>query len=512
MVEKYNKVSAIGDGNCAFNAFILGLCEEDTLNNIEKVMQSEGKDADAHLQTFIELASEVLGVKPPNFATLKGELIRLREEVPEQLQVQLAPIMRQIACDQLMQDEECKQSTKAALTSAFWVDALPGAPRVDRDDIFNRHQFIKNKFAKIKSATPPPRQLEREDRNTYLDREDVKQWQEARIKELNIWWEEEGYGQFINGMRNHAVYAGDLELAQLGQYFRVNLELSSPVLEPRDLYRDNGKVPVGLVSNHSEDTRFELYNRGVVDHIVGDHQQFLSLRLANEGLTRRLDCVPDYNKVSAHIKNHQGELRDTEVPKGLSEECLAELKQRGVISLKTDPNTSARYYIFALGKEAAERRIKKFSPDNLRSSILQYSKTEALPTVRLHHEHDHWSFMQKAKADNTLEAAAGDNRVKRHAEPALMERLRKGDFADAPNKWARFVAAEKAKLEAERKPSAAAKPDDPEKTVDYQLGEKTTVKVTKEEQIAYDEQYAKKLQQEEYQAYLEEQRNTRRPK
>lgn len=155
MPTGYVRESAIGDGNCAFNAFILGLCQRDTLDRIEKIMQSEKKEIDEALSKFIEQASESLGVLPANFITLKKELLRLRDTDPRKLQKALAPIMRNLACDLLEEPPYGPKSLEQSLLSAYDGFINPGAVGVVRDDVFSVHQFIKNKFSKLPS---PPKQ------------------------------------------------------------------------------------------------------------------------------------------------------------------------------------------------------------------------------------------------------------------------------------------------------------------------------------------------------------------
>lgn len=513
MPTSYVRVSAKGDGNCAFNAFILGLCQPDTLNQIERVFKSEKQNIEIALQRFIKKASEILEVTPENFVTLKNELLRLRQNEPEKLQKKLAPILRNLACDLLLKDTTKQENLGVSLLSAYDGFINPGARGVVEDDVFLVHPFIREKFQELKDMTPRLPESE----------EDLA---------LTIWWRKAGYTKFIAEMRRNAENSGDIELAPLAQYFRLSLQVTRQDRFTYQMYRDYGSLPATVVLDLNEKTREDLYNRGIVDHPSNPEQKQLPLNLDRETLDRRLGAVPDHKTVLAYIESQPEQMKETPVPRTWSTECLDELKERGIICSASEAHGTLK---FNMNKEAARNGCIAL-PAPVCAAILSHSRKEPLPEVLLVNDNAiHWDFMQPDKTtspdikpskmsrndekesypfDELFELPDNDH----HEEKALSNKpvqtyekqlltLLKDKLADYKgegNKWERWVKQEITKLEQKTEhPLIENTPPVPGKEVEYTLSEDKKIKMSIDEQIKRDEEYAKKLQSEEYEGMME---------
>src|SRR5689334_5053960 len=117
--SKFNILPTIGDGNCAFNAFVLALCEPSMLDQIEKKHQDNGWDIDNELKEFIAQASAALGLLPEgdnfNWAELKAELLRLGQLDLRELQLKLAPVLRAGAAERCAAADYCDNTIDALL-------------------------------------------------------------------------------------------------------------------------------------------------------------------------------------------------------------------------------------------------------------------------------------------------------------------------------------------------------------------------------------------------------------
>ncbi len=225
--------------NCAFNAFLLGLCEPQVLNHLA-IENPEQK-----LAAFIEMLKTALryslgkNLSEFTWEQLKEELIKYKKQHPKTCQEDLGPHLRKLAIDLARKDAFYPDATWNVLSGAFDM-FVQG--RESGDDIFLRHPFIKQKFIALKSQPNPSIALEN-------------------------WWRQEGCKNFLTAMEakgpNAEGYlAGDLELAQLARYFGVNLKIhvknvSRPYM--LDALIDHGFLSLDVV------TKYQLDQRGISD-------------------------------------------------------------------------------------------------------------------------------------------------------------------------------------------------------------------------------------------------------
>jgi len=269
--RKYQEV-ALGDNNCAFNAFLLGLCEQDVLNNIEANIGLANIDkpkAQGGLREFITDIGTALGLSGDDlkWVNIKDRLIQLKKEGKDgvKLQQKLQQPLREFSAKQARLDntyadrtwnsvsngftDYVRKELKATSPTASFTDA--GMP----DDVFlpqfkdTKFQEILEKYAEIESkklpthitkVTPatPPRTLfkvkDRGDANIALNQIINSPGAQA---ELEGWWknatrtEKSGCGQFIDKMAKDKQLAGDLELGLLAKYLGVNFEVENILRE-----------------------------------------------------------------------------------------------------------------------------------------------------------------------------------------------------------------------------------------------------------------------------------------
>ncbi len=99
-LERLNRVKekTLGQGNCAYHAFALGLCHSSVLNLIEKRLLERQISPDKRFKRFIHLAANALGVAV-EWKAVKERLLYLRIYDKELLQTQLAPVLRNLSID-----------------------------------------------------------------------------------------------------------------------------------------------------------------------------------------------------------------------------------------------------------------------------------------------------------------------------------------------------------------------------------------------------------------------------
>lgn len=215
---------ALGDGNCAYNAFILALTEPGVLDQIERYLVHQGRDPNIVFEQFIIKTAYLFHPQPYNFATIKKALLEARGRNKIMLQKQLAPVLRKLAIDLIEQEyrdgnREYLNGTQAGLIAAFrqYVKHRfnPNIP-ID-DDIFIEHDFIKRSFEKCVN---------------YLMRHDNNEENLNHCVELlKKWWARKGHKRFLYEMRKNRICSGDMELARLAKYFHVPLNVVSQNVE-----------------------------------------------------------------------------------------------------------------------------------------------------------------------------------------------------------------------------------------------------------------------------------------
>lgn len=384
------KESTIGQGNCAFNAFTLALCDPSVLSQIERSLHAANEHPDERFNQFIHSASESLRVAA-NWAAVRKELLRLREVDKHQLQNKIAPILRQLSIDIAVYSPDAvflKSQTVVQLVSAYsdYQRNKLGKQVTSTDDIFSRHSYITDKFYEV-----------------YYGKEKDKL---QRKKIIENWWWNEGYDRFLNEMRSDGVWAGDIELARLAKYFNVVLEVIPDEGFLYNIHGDYGYFPfldddIGsmIPRNDRSDIIEMLRSRMIIEHGHEHvHVSGINFSMANLwSIIRRLEKIPNCKQVMEFISQHP-QLKGVMVPKQWPRACMDELIQRNVIGR----HNNGKDYIFSIPANDAMLRINEIPHCRAVSDICQkYFK--ALPTLVLHKSPDHWSNTLKIISPEELE-------------------------------------------------------------------------------------------------------------
>ena len=360
--------TAVGNGDCAFNAFALGFGDPAVLAKVQL----------ADDNYFVVQASRALALRTTTWSELKTAILRSDRL---QLQLALAPLLRQIAIQTIINDRLEKQKhltlTKIALAVEFknYIRLKNDAthPNINNEsvgDIFFPHQFIKNKFAKLHAK--PAR---------------------TNVTLLQNWWNTEGHDKFLHEMESNGVNAGDLELAALGRFFgSVNLNVRSIARNINtQIYHADGHIPQALQNIRGLDRA--LVDRNVI------YQDTSWKKLTRTELTARLSAVPQQREVCDIIKTLPRK-RDP-VPAQLGAETLDQLYARGIID-KTKK-------VFALNINVPAvvlQRVGEIAQKDLVIHAWENTYKEAA-TISLQNENAvHWNTVHVAVLPNPPKATA----------------------------------------------------------------------------------------------------------
>ncbi len=537
--DKYDLIvgNALSDNDCGFNAAALALCIKQTLDQMEQHFHDLGQDPNQVLKKFIELSAKQLAIDS-NWAAVKAQLIILRALNPRKLQQLLAPIMRQIATSNPGSLKESLRFFQAAFYIYVYKN-LKLKISGPEDDIYLSHPFISNKFrkklellnAEVLNKTFFP--LDRDSYNQIIqcpaefrsetDKQKIKEFDaqmekciQPYLTRLIDWWKKSGFFSFFRRMSNLKVWVGDIELARLGQYFGVNV----------DVYNGKFKYGVHFANGHidreSKDFNYrlsveeikQLITRRVVDRPpVNDKGEFtdnsplLLLPLSEKKLMSRLKQVPDFETIHGYIEQHKTNLKQATIPKNWSQESLQELAIRDVID--------GEFTKFLVSGKAALKRIKALPQHEALAQAWQ-KKYRKAPSVTLTNPKDHWDYVVKNKkslsksqsdsALNTLDA----NKVtvcKLELHQQILEKY--SIWANQPsvkeNSWEKLIAEQRSKKQnienLINQADALKNTESNQKTnlIDYTIDEqaKEVIQVTEEEQVKLDGALAEKLQIEE---------------
>lgn len=505
--------NTLGDGNCAFNAFALGLCNQDVLDKIENQLIKQNKDPNKVFQIFIAKMATVLKLEA-NWSIVKQALIELRHQDKEKLQRKLAPILREIAIDKALKDSRHSSETFPSLAGTFrnYVYEREGLFLAgESDDIYHRHKFIFSKFAELYEAylknnfndlhikkhfeisKREYNKLARKKKSTREETRKLIQFDQKmdelikpiQNKFLQPWWGKQGYCLFLHSMKKTGKWAGDLELKQLGHCFGVHVDIF------RDGFTHRMHWAHGTILRHSHEYGYALQKtevkqlviRHVVDKPTNKKQkQFSLLPLAPAELSMRLAAVPEYEKVQVFIKTHKHDLKKQLVPHDWSNECVHELIQRDMVD-KTKR-------CFIVQSVEAEKRIPALKCKEKLETVWRNSYQDS-PVVTLSNAHAaHWSNLNLSKV------AAKPKHYSSYEDSPLY----KETFFTNFSMWAEKKSDEKSwdqlvKEVNDTDGKISYTIPDPEKP------EGKIIKISEEEQIKLDLALAKKIQLEEYRKF-----------
>lgn len=498
---KLYQEDTVGDGNCAYNAFVLGLCQKSVLEALEQQIIP-----DRDLKEFIERAAIVLKTEN-RWSAVRAKMLELRESNKRELQKALAPIMRYLSIEMAKKDARHIEKTIEPLLSVFQnhiFQVLNIPAHGVSDDIFNRHDFINTKLndlalvsiADLRSDLTSFNEDEfkrlRALKSRSADETARLRAMERRLAdvfnehagELNVWWRADGYQTFLDNMSKDAVWAGDLELAEVAAYFHVNLDITRDQFY-HSMHIDHGEFPLLTLSNEQVT---QLMLRGIIDKPQPGATTAKLLAHTREEVVAKLSAVPEVDTVRAQIVERVEvdgvSLSKKPISAELSDACKQELIARTVIA--RDKGSDKYYFTDIIVSEANERISAIDDKDGLLA--LWDANYKDTPTVTLTNPSaNHWSNMSVSVVPE--ERVAPKSILSEVSKTLLL--INDGKIKPTNEKWQVFV---------ERKigedlPVAA------EKSVEYTVSptEGTTAIVSIETQIELDKELAMRLQAEEYQ-------------
>jgi hypothetical protein len=392
---------AKGDGNCAFNAFVLGLVDPSVLNNLQPSAEAVADDS-----FFVINASQALGLETVSWNDLKAHL--LSDTTPQfrlHLQKVLAPLLREIAIGFIVAEpQEHLARTKSAIQAElekYFIERItqvPGAVNTRNiGDIFIRHRFIQIKFEELYQASP-----------------DI----DAAQAELGDWWATpEGQATFLNDMAHPAMnagdtelYAGDLELAPLGAYFGASVSVHSEARGiNKTIYHASSPLPLLLIADERDGRA--LADLGITTNDSNRSWTDLSL----DDLTARLNAVPQFDELMAYIQNTKPMPKIGDVlPPTFGMDCLVQLGVRGIL------NSGGRLTIDPAGVSFVNRVVEFATKDRV---IQAWTDTyRPAPVVALQNEvAAHWNNLQPVAAAELKPAEAESSAAVDAKESALLK-------------------------------------------------------------------------------------------
>ncbi len=466
-IDNYRVVRAIGDGNCAFNAFILGFCQKTALDRVELLFADENNPIHHFYHavgTMLEVERESL-TEGQYLKAVKEKILELREHNASKLQKTLAPYMRRLACD-LKYPESAKADFIPALQGAYFgIKAkanlsileviLAFFKKSDPDDIFSQHPSIMAKFKELSALSP-------------------QQSDEADQAELESWWNDRGFGLFVAKMKRSGSWAGDAELAALAKHFHINLQIRTPHYA-RQFHYEYGELQRDQLSPALID---QLVKRNVIIS-PEEHQTALPFILQPVEIRARLEAVPDVAERIAALPDGiiQGLPAD-----GFPEGSIDQLKKRGVITpARNVPGVSDGTLLFQGQKQFAVEAIKPISDDPVVIDSIVACIHDKSPVIALENLGGHWNLLTKTMA----------------SEPQARKGLEDNGLEASTEKWTKW----REEIEDKYKNRVGVSQSE---SVAYTLynadGGEKIIHVTKDEQIAGDEVLARKLQEEEFAA------------
>lgn len=386
---------ALGDGNCAFNAFVLGLSQSSVIHGIEKNLAAQNKNPDAVFAAFVQAAANSLHIAA-TWDALKAELLKRPIDEPQKdaFQQRLAPLFRNLSIDLLQADNSNRDNSIEALNIEYqnFVYKALGVKGREQGDFCRAHPLVQKKFADLFAAA----------KSNLLAKFNVAEYEQAKasndakiageledilkkninISVLDAWWIAEGYDQFCEEMRKPGMHGGDFELEALAKYFEITLIVRGSNDCESMRHSAHGTL---IVANNA--IARALSDRGIA-RIKGEQAASVTVELFaldKEEMTSRLNQISHYADVMNYLVNKHPVRGDEISINDFSLDCLEQLKLRGVLSARNN-----KYY-FAVDATIAESRINKI--DTADDIMVEWSKNyRDAPTIMLSNPHGkHWN-------------------------------------------------------------------------------------------------------------------------
>ncbi|MDR3492927.1 MAG: hypothetical protein P4M12_12975 [Gammaproteobacteria bacterium] len=311
----YNIVRAVGDGECAFNAFILGLKEIALSGKLDNV-------ADENYKHFL-FAFNKITTKPATWQAFKEFLkttasIELQKKLAYSLFRQFAILLIENKVGYTAKNHYA--STLPLLKEALHTYAIMKLKHErmtfrNENDIFVM-EFIKDKFENLIES-----KISRDEEHRYytltkknpLSQEEqleinhlIKSFDsiitELQNNDLTSWWELSGHSDFLIWMKQKAKWAGDLELAPLAEYFNVNLVVKRMNIM-HEMHFNYGRLNASELGL-TQDCINRMVSLNLIDNVEVENgvYRWLNIASAND-LKSCLSDVPEMETILDHFNN-----------------------------------------------------------------------------------------------------------------------------------------------------------------------------------------------------------------
>ncbi len=395
--HQWTTENALGNGNCAFNAFALGLAEKKMLDAIEHMLQKPP----LQLIDLIKAIAEKLHIEPV-WEKIKGMLILLKKNHPIKLQQLLAPILREFATTLIAQnkDSQYEGRTEALLadfsnyfSNRFLYTAL------DRDDIY-LIDFIVKKYREFSRdyLTTRPAFANRAEEPALLENA-VKEYQ----GQLRQWWDNEGYHQFLIQMSRNGSWAGDLELVPLCKFFNIDLYVKKEEFgpDPVAIHCNRGHV-LAADSKLEEGCIQELIARDIIEapntsvaNMLRENSLLQWKPMTESKLNSLLSEVQDIKRITEHLENEPVKTENVKNELCTNKELMHQLKQRGIVTRQEDCWTYAHDYSKKPARDIALRRIAA-CPQRENVLLLWKASYQRAPVMVLENKDNaHWNHLKR---------------------------------------------------------------------------------------------------------------------
>lgn len=387
MMESLVLEQSLPDGNCSFNAFVLGWCRADILNRVDSLTPPKHYPANT-LPEFIKQSAKALGVGL-SWVSVKRKLLLLRSTDKVYLQKQMSPVFRHLSVNLARHNRVFRQRTEMHLKSAFLDFVMPIKKSVD-DDIFSRHKFIRDKFAEL---NPLSRQswLSLPLWSKPVAKPSEQVLSEAMTKLID-WWFKAGYELFLQAMQEDKVWAGDIELDLFGDFFDLNVDVR------RKDFIHHIHINYGGVERRlfSEDQIIELRYRGIVNAEADDCDRLCFLPLSESEVVERLSALPDSDSIREFVFEAGVALKLKPVPIEWAA-SLQQMIQRNMLKRQGDE------YYFNCDANVALNLLEEF-PGKERMLRLWRSNYINKPTIILKNDDaTHWDNLRDRLQDQAGE-------------------------------------------------------------------------------------------------------------
>lgn len=309
-----------GKGNCAFNAFALAITDEFVLLQIEQTLRLLRLDINQYFIVFLNAVSLKLGIAA-NWHTVKAALLDLRTKDKIELQNTLAPVLRRISMDIALNPDPSSYLLHQDRIYQPFLSAFENYRQSrEKDEFFARHSFIIKKFDEVIACSASMIQQD---------------------KMIDQWWWKEGYNKFYEMMRNDGMWAGDVDLQRLADYFQVVLTILRDD-EEMGTHGDYGYLPLledECVQKNLNDIYYCLFSRNIITRNQRKENDIILHPFNMDDIKKiiqRLMKVPSYEHVLTFIEAHYDNLKKQLVPASWSKHCIQELIQRNVVGRGAD--------------------------------------------------------------------------------------------------------------------------------------------------------------------------------